>query len=363
MNRRERFLRVYNFKEVDRVPDYEFGYWTETIQRWHKEGLPLERDSNRDVELYFRLEGMESTEHLPVVMGFWPGLPGRILKETEDSMTMEDGMGGIYEQKKWTSTVPFYIRYPLRDRGDWDRLRPFFDPDTPGRFPLNWEEASQSYRDRDYPLGIGIGSLYGWLRNWMGVHNISLAFYKDPDWIAEMMDALTDLWLKAIPRALRNVRADFSSWWEDMCYSRGPLLSVKFFEEFMVPRYRKVTSLLAEYGININILDCDGRINELVPGWLKGGINCMFPIEIAHTDVYELRRGIGNKVLLMGAVNKLSLMRGKGEIDGELKRLTPLLNQGGYIPTVDHRVPPEVSFDNYNYYLRRKREWIGREGE
>lgn len=360
MNRKERFLHTFHFEEVDRVPDYEFGYWTETVQRWHREGLPLERDSNRDVELYFKLEGLESAEHLPVVTGFWPGLPGRILKETEDGMTVDDGMGGIYEQKKWVSTVPFYIRYPIRDRDDWQKLRSFFDPDTPGRFPLNWEEVARSYRDRDYPLGIGIGSLYGWLRNWMGVQNISLAFYRNPDWVAEMMDTLTELWLKLIPKALKNVRVDYSTWWEDMCYSRGPLLSVKFFEEFMVPRYRKVTSLLAEYGVDINILDCDGRIAELVPGWLKGGINCMFPIEIAHTDVFELRERFGRKVLLMGAVNKLSLMKGKDEIDRELDRLAPLLRQGGYIPTVDHRVPPEVSLENYAYYLKRKRQWIGR---
>ncbi|MGQ9515422.1 MAG: uroporphyrinogen decarboxylase family protein [Thermoproteota archaeon] len=359
MNHRERFLRTFHFKEVDRVPDYEFGYWAETIQRWHKEGLPQEIDSNRDVELYFKLEGFDCAEFIPIRTGFWPDLPGRIVKETDDSMILEDGMGGIYEQKRWSSSVPHYLRYPLKNRDDWNRLRSFFDPDTPGRFPLNWDEVAHSYKERDYPLGISIGSLYGWLRNWMGVQNISLAFYKDSEWIAEMMDTLTELWLRIIQKALKDVQVDFATWWEDMCYSRGPLLSVNLFEEFMVPRYKKVTSLLAEYGVDINILDCDGRITELVPGWLRGGINCMFPIEAAHTDVYELRSNF-NSVLLMGAVNKLSLFGGKGGIDREIKRLAPLLEEGGYIPTVDHRVPPEVSLENYVYYLKKKRRWIRR---
>ena len=360
MNLRERFLRTFHFKEVDRVPDYEFGYWTETIQRWHREGLPLERDNNRDVELYFKLEGYDCSEFVPVITGFWPNLPGRILKETEDMVVVEDGMGGIYEQKRWVSSVPHYTRYPLKNRDDWEKLRSFFNPDTPGRFPLNWEEIANSYRERDFPLGISIGSLYGWLRNWMGVQNISMAFYRDPDWIAKMMDTLTELWLKVVQKVLNSVRVDFATWWEDMCYSRGPLLSVKLFEEFMVPRYKRVTSLLSEYGVDINILDCDGRITDLVPGWLKGGINCMFPLEAAHTDAYELRENFGKKVLLIGAVNKLALMKGKDEIDREITRLAPLLEQGGYIPTVDHRVPPEVSLENYVYYLKKKRQWIGR---
>jgi len=360
LNHRERFLRTFEFKDVDRVPDYEFGYWDETIDRWHREGLPLEKKTNRDIELYLRLEGWDCIEMLPIRTGLWPVLPERIIKEEGDRAIVDDGMGGIYIRTTTSSSVPHYIRHPLKSREDWERLKPFFDPDTPGRFPLNWEEIAKSYRERDYPLGIFVGSLYGWLRNWMGVERISIAFYRDPDWIAEMMDTLVNLWIKIIRRALKYVKVDFAAWWEDMCYNRGPLLSVRLFEEFMVPRYRKVTDVLKEYGVRINILDSDGDISLLVPGWLKAGINCMFPLEARHTNIYRLREEFGNKVLLMGGVNKLALMAGGKAIDKELERLTPLLKEGGYIPMVDHRVPPEVSYQTYLSYLKKKRKWIGR---
>ena len=360
MNPLERFHRVFEFKEVDRVPDYEFGYWTETIDRWHREGLPLDKRTNRDIELYLGLEGWDCGEWLPVRTGFWPPLPGRIIKEEGDRAIVDDGMGGIYICTTSSSSIPHYIRYPLKNRDDWERLRPFFDPETPGRFPINWEEVAESYKERDYPLGISVGSLYGWLRNLMGVRNISIAFYRDPDWIAEMMDTLTELWIKIIRKALRLVKVDFSTWWEDMCYNRGPLISVRHFEEFMVPRYKKVTSVLENYGVTINILDSDGDITLLVPGWLKAGINCMFPVEARCNDPYGLRERFGRKVLFVGGVDKLALIAGGKAIDRELERLTPLLEEGGYIPMVDHRCPPEVSYQTYLYYLKRKREWIGR---
>ena len=360
MNHRERFLRVFQFKEVDRVPDYEFGYWAETIDRWHKEGLPLEKKTNRDVELYLGLEGWDCLEWLPINTGLWPPPPERILEEKDGRAVVDDGIGGIYVRMTERSSPPHYIRHPLKNREDWEKLRPFFDPDTPGRFPLNWDEIAESYRERDYPLGIKVGGLYGWLRNWMGVERISIAFYRDPDWIAEMMDTLTDLWITLIRRALKSVKVDFASWWEDMCYSRGPLISVKHFEEFMVPRYRKVTKVLREYGVKVNALDCDGDISLLVPGWLKAGINCMFPLEARFTDAYKLRETYGHRILLMGGVNKLALIAGEKAIDKELERLTPLLKDGGYIPMVDHRCPPEVSYTTYRYYLKKKREWIGR---
>ncbi|MCI4438606.1 hypothetical protein JHC27_01955 [archaeon] len=360
MNERERLLRTLQFKEVDRVPDYEFGYWDETIDRWHAEGLPLHLHSNNDVEDYFKLEGWDTIDMLPVRTGLWPSPPSRKIKEYEDKEVIDDGLGGVYIRKKWTSTIPLHLRWPLKNKEDWEKIRPFFDPDTPGRMPLNYDEIVEGYKERDYPLGIHVGSLYGWLRDLMGVQGISLAFYKDPDWVAEMMNTLVNLWIKLIRRALKNVKVDFATWWEDMCYNRGPLLSVKLFEEFMVPRYKKVTDVLKEYGVEINILDCDGKIDALVPGWLKGGINCMFPIEARFTSPVKLREQYGRKVLLMGGVNKLALIEGPKAIEKELESLRPLIEDGGYIPMVDHRTPPDVSLSNYVYYLKVKRKIIGR---
>ena len=360
MNHRERFLRTFQFKDVDRVPDYEFGFWAETIDRWHREGLPLEKKTNRDIEIYLGLEGWDCGEWLPVRTGFWPPLPSRIIREEGNRAIVDDGMGGIYVRTVGSSSPPHYIRHPLKNREDWEKLKPFLNPDTPGRFPLNWDEIAENYKDRDYPLGLSIGSLYGWLRNWMGVEGISIALYRDPDWVAEMMDTLVDLWIAIIRKTLRSVQVDFASWWEDMCYSKGPLISVKHFEEFMVPRYKKVTDVLKEYGVEINVLDSDGDVTLLVPGWLKAGINCMFPLEARFTDAYKIREQFGHRVLLLGYVDKRALVAGGKAVDKELERLTPMLEDGGFIPLVDHRCPPEVSYSTYKYYLKKKREWIGR---
>ena len=49
----ERFMRCLNFESVDRIPVMDFGYWRETIDAWHKQGLPAEVDSTEEVERYF----------------------------------------------------------------------------------------------------------------------------------------------------------------------------------------------------------------------------------------------------------------------------------------------------------------------
>jgi len=47
-------------------------------------------------------------------------------------------------------------------------------------------------------------------------------------------------------------------------------------------------------------------------------------------------------------------------VDAELARLMPLVREGGYVPMLDHFVPPDVPFDTYRYYVERRRELFGR---
>jgi len=84
----------------------------------------------------------------------------------------------------------------------------------------------------------------------------------------------------------------------------------------------------------------------------------MFPVEKIHTDPFRLRDEYGDRVLLIGGVDKFALARGKEAIDREVDALGPLIDRGGYIPTVDHRVPADVSFENYLYYLESKRRLL-----
>ena len=131
--------------------------------------------------------------------------------------------------------------------------------------------------------------------------------------------------------------------------------------KWLTPRYKKITDLLrASTAASSRIVDCDGNINCVVERWLEGGVNIMFPLEIrGGTDPYWMREKFGHDVLLMGGVDKTQLIAGKEAIDKEIERITPLVEQGGYIPHVDHRCPPDVTYENYLYYLKRKREAFG----
>lgn len=357
MTTREQLLAVFRDQHTDRIPNVEFGYWALTLAGWHAQGLPPHVTTDAAAEEYFGLDGVTLFEEIPIRTGLYPPYERKVLSSDGEREIVMDEDGNITEWLIKTSTMPRYIEFGLKTREDWERIRrERLDPDSEGRYGDLAAFALKAERT-GRPTFFHAGALYGWLRNWMGVEAFSIALMTDRPWVEEMMEHITQLTLAVIDRALPAGGVDIAWWWEDMCYNRGPLISPRHFGELMVPRYKRITGALRARGIDINVLDCDGRIHELAPGWLDAGITCMFPLEAAHTDVYTLRKELAS-VLLMGGVDKRALIAGRSAIDAEIRRLRPLIDQGRFIPCVDHRVPADVTYENYCYYLEAKQKLL-----
>ncbi len=88
----------------------------------------------------------------------------------------------------------------------------------------------------------------------------------------------------------------------------------------------------------------------------------MFPVEVGTwgADPVEYRQQYGKDLLIMGGFDKRILARSKEGITDEVERLAPTVEEGGFIPTVDHTVPPDVSLDDFRYYMDLKLERTGR---
>jgi uroporphyrinogen decarboxylase len=358
MTTRERVLTVFAGGQPDRLPNVEFGYWEKTLERWHTEGLPASVTTDAEAERYFELEGTTIFAELPVINGLHPRFPKIVLERKPDRVLIQDDEGNVCEWITEHSSMPRYVKFGLETREDWKRLKAErLDPDADGRIG-DIAKTLADAKKSGMPVFIHAGSLYGWLRNWMGVEGFSYALMTDRDWVEEMMEHLTQITLTLLERILPTTPVDLVWWWEDMCYNHGPLMSPTLFRELMVPRYQRITGLFRKYGVTVNILDCDGSIHQLAPYWLEAGINCMFPLEVAHTDAFRLRREHGDKLLLLGGVDKKPLIAGRKEIDKEIDRLIPLVQSKRFIPCVDHRVPADVSLDNYKYYLEKKEKLL-----
>jgi len=109
---------------------------------------------------------------------------------------------------------------------------------------------------------------------------------------------------------------------------------------------------MRSYGVKVLIVDSDGNVEPLIPELLKVGINGITPCEVtAGMNIVELRRKYSNLVMI-GGLDKRKLAKGFMEIEEEVYRKVPfLVKTKGYFPGVDHAVPPDVSFQNFSYFV------------
>ena len=63
--------------------------------------------------------------------------------------------------------------------------------------------------------------------------------------------------------------------------------------------------------------------------------------------------------VLRGGIAKYELAKSREDIIKELKRVEKTFEEGGFIPHGDHRIPEDVPYDNYKYYVREKLAMMG----
>jgi uroporphyrinogen decarboxylase len=384
MNHRERALAVLNYQPYDRLPIVHFGYWDETLDKWALEG----HITKRDAALW--RDGNDTDRKIGDMLGFdfgWssafganlglkPAFRERVVEQFEDgSQHVLDGNGAIILKKPGVTSIPSEIDHLTKDRAGWEKNhkpRLQWHPDRLGLDRLKERRAEMALgpdgyllwhpEDREYALGVWCGSMYGKVRDYVGIVGLSYTHADDPALVDEMVETVGELCYQGVKAALEaGFKPDFGHFWEDICYRAGPLVNPKYFKAKCGPQYRRITDLLREHGVNIVSLDCDGKIDALIPTWIENGVNTMFPIEVGvwNASIKPWREKYGRELRGVGGMDKRVFAYDYAAIDAEVERMKELVDLGGYIPCPDHRIAPDAKWENVQYYCEQMRKAFG----
>lgn len=386
MSARERYHAIMRFEPGVHTLDWEFAYWAATVERWYGEGLrrtpyspppglppgdvvggeglpfPFRPGSfrYRDSDVHQVLGLDPGAVRLPLHWRHSPQFIETLLEEDETTRLMINTDGVTVRMSKGNDSLPCPLKWPVWDRASWEQIKDErFGPDISARLPERWITSAASFREHDYPLGFLMDGFFSTPRELMGVMQQLTMYYDDPQLMHDINDHLAKVWLAVIEEVISRVDLDFVIIWEDMSFKNGPFISPPMFEEFCSPYYRQVTGYLRAHGVDIIIVDTDGDCWKLIPKFLEAGVTGLYPFEVqAGMDVVEVRRQYP-KLLIQGGLDKIKISQGKESIDAELAaKLPTMLSSGGYIPYVDHLVPPGVSWENFTYYRSKIKEYI-----
>lgn len=360
MTNRKRFIETLTFGRPDR-PYYNFGLPRgSTVEAWQKQGFP---ELTYNGEYGSPPELAAITGHDPNFFGSLPGVNLEMYPHFEEKIIKVDENGRLWRDSKGIvmldagdrlETKGFrtrsYISHPVSDRESWDEIKMKYNAADEGRYPENWDILACDLENKDNPVFIPIAGLFWGLRNWVGFEDLCMMFYDNPKLVDDMMEHLTLFNMDLFSEILKHITLDGVLINEDMCYKHAPMISPDMVRKYMLPRYKKLVRFFRDKEVPLVAVDSDGHVSHLLDIWIEAGFDASFPFEIAAlNDPVAYRKKLGSNLAFIGCIDKREIRTYEMTYNEVMSRVPYLLEQGGFIPGIDHAVPPDVPFASYVY--------------
>jgi hypothetical protein len=300
--------------------------------------------------------------HVPVNTGFHGGSPTRVISETPEAVVAIDAMGRRVKIAKMASSLPLPMEHPVETMDDWRRLKPhyLFRED---RFADGWAQIARDHVAAGRVLRISIPGGYDEPRQLLGDERLCMAFYDQPELIADILRTLGDTAQRVLEIVCSEIAPDVLFVHEDMAGRSGPMIGPAQVRAFIVPYYRRCWEVARSWGTPLFDQDSDGDMTPLIETFLDAGVNCMHPFEpAAGMDIVAARERYGQRLAMYGGIDKHALRKDPAAIERELEyKIPPMIRTGGCMLALDHRVPNGVSLANYRFYVEKAWEIMLRE--
>jgi Uroporphyrinogen decarboxylase (URO-D) len=316
MNSRERFRKTMAYEQPDRVPYFQEGIRKEVLKAWRKQGLPRGAKPETMFPCDRRLE-------IEVDLEPRPGL------------------------SRWPAT-----------RKSLEKLRQRLDPCDPGRLPDNWSQLAACPRDypevrmlkihRGFFLSLGV-------MDWKRFLEVMYLLMEAPDVVREAMQIQGEFAAGLASRVLQEMEVDAAVFSEPIGGNDRPLISPRMYEDIVLRSYEPVLDVLRRFAVKTIIFRTYANARLLIPNLLKHGFNCLWACEVdlETMDYRSIRREFGRDLRLIGGIDLDALRHGQDAIRREvIKKVPPLLADGGYVPLADGRIREDVTYPNYVYYRK-----------
>ncbi len=343
----------------------EFGFYS--LERWVEEGMP------QDVN-YRELFGYSPQAEVSFgglgwcEAAFLPAFEEKVLEDRGEHELVQDHAGRhvLCFKGRRSGFMPEYVDHPVKDMHTWEEQCKWrLDPDDARRFA----DIEEKVKDKSPRIAKGMmvtQSLIGgymYLRSLIGPGDLLYKFYDEPQLIHDCMQTWLALAQAVIAKHQEYVTLDQIFIAEDICYNHGSLISPDMMREFLFPYYQELLASTKARQLDRSRhlyfqVDTDGNAPPVIPLYQELGMDVMSPFEVASgCDVVEIGRQYP-ELVISGGVDKRILAEGKDAIDRMVDRIFPVMQaRGGYIPTCDHGVPAEVSYENYLHYRKRALEF------
>lgn len=336
---RERFERMYQHREADRIPILD-NPWNGTIKRWIREGMPADVDY-RD---YFDIDKAAS-----IGVDISPQFEVKVIEETDRYVICTTPWGVTLKNFKEEDSTPEFLDFKVNTHDEWENAKK--------RMTIDRNRIDWGYLEKNYPKWVsedqwitanfwfGFDVTHSWM---VGTETLLIALLEEPEWVKDMFNHYLESCIAHFDMIWdEGYRFHEIYWPDDMGYKGTPFFSNEIYRQLLQPFHRRAVEWAHNKGIYARLHSC-GYIMPLLPDIVDTGIDALNPIEIkAGMDPFYIKENYGDRLVLHGAINAV-LWDDKEKVIAEIEKTVPVLKEGGgYIFSSDHSIPNSVSLKNF----------------
>jgi len=347
MTTHERFTRMFEHKEADRIPIIDYP-WQGTVLRWRKEGL-----GDQNWIDYF---GVDRVVNIDVDVS--PQFERRIIEETEEFVTYFTNWGVTMRQQHVPDSTPEFLNFTVTNPDQWKKAK---ERMKPSKDRVDWAYLKKNYKNwRESGAWVRAHFRFGFdvTHSWfIGTERLLMALVEEPEWCVDMFNHYLDMCIAQFEMVLdAGYEFDTIYWPDDMGYKYNQFFSLKMYRELLLPVQKRAIEWAHSKGVKAHLHSC-GDIRPFVPDLVDAGLDALNPMEVkAGMDPYALKREFGDKLVLHGGLNAV-LWDDADAVEEEMRKLIPVMKEnGGYIFSSDHSIPNSVSFDTMKRIVRLAKE-------
>ena len=345
-------------KPLDRIPRYD-SFWEDTLISWREQGMLPDSDPVDFFDFDIRMMYIDTSMRLEQ----------KILRQCSDYVTYKDRCGYTVRKILNKSRSLEFSDHVTKDKETWNILRKRFDfnPNDRSRLDVSsyfmhmneyptWPEAQQLYEElrlsRKYICFCAYGPWEGTWRH-RGYSALLMDLVDDPKWVRDMAQAHNDLLIAFLSHAIvLGMKPDAMFLVDDLAGTRGPLFSPDCWRTIFKPIYTTVGDFLHRNGISF-WLHCCGNCEAFLRDFVDCGLQVIQPLEArAGMDVCRLKSIYGADLTFWGNIDVTAMSASRENCRAEIREKILCAKQGGgYMYHSDHSVPPEVTFERYQWIM------------
>jgi uroporphyrinogen decarboxylase len=333
MEKREVVKRALNFQDIPYVP-WHFKFTVEAHDKL-KEYL-----NGRDMEEYLQNHLLELGNDI----GFFEYLGNNLYKDVFGVVwdrTIDKDIGNVTVTVLPEPTLQGYV-FP-------DPLDERYFEDIPGKL--------KQYGDRFRLFAIGF-SLFERAWTMRGIENLLMDFMVNPEFVHELMNAITDYNIAQIEKAF-TFDIDGIELGDDWGQQRGLIMGYESWKEFIYPYLKKTYKAIKDRGKYVFIHSC-GDVDELFDDLAGIGVDCFNPFQPEVMDVKALLKQYHKKLSFWGglSIQKILPFGTVRDVVNESQSLMALGRKGGYIFAPSHATEGDAPIENIVAFIEEAKRQV-----